>query len=97
MNAHPMQLTSQYARGVRGAEDAALDADGRDWYRHEGPLDQDDDDVPVWPSCMACGQGVDYINEPHWFFADVTGGMDRFLHDDPRCVRLTYPSGEADR
>lgn len=89
----PVRLTSQYERGVKGADVAAADAAGRDWYREDNLSDVfTDQDVPEWPPCAACGHGVDWINEPHWFHQIIGGAL--YLHDDQRCVTLVYPESE---
>jgi len=87
-----MQLTSQYCRGVRGADTAALDAEGRDWYFYRERMDSDcpDQDVPEWPACMVCGVGIDWPEgEPHWFQPDLHA----FLHEG--CMVLSYPPRDA--
>ena len=96
--AQPLRLTSQYVRGVRGADSAAMDAKGRDWYRApDGAGDRlTDQDVPEWPPCVACGGGVDWTDSAHWY----TGLVDTetlFLHDSPKCVVLVYPETESVR
>lgn len=83
----PYALTSQFCRGVRGAEDAAQDATGRFWSRGPALADQDDEDFPVWPKCLACGREVDMLDEPHWYQPDEN----LYLHDAPACVTVTYP------
>ena len=92
-NMTPLQLTSQYARGEDGANVAAVDAQGRDWYHGTfNGTGVEDQDFPVWPPCVACGRGVDWPNDPHWYHAsaDPTLTDDLFLHDT--CATLVYPS-----
>ena len=85
----PLRLTSQYELGVMEADEAAVDAEGLDWYRDSGRGDADaltDEDVPTWPLCVACGLGVDWLHDPHWHHNDDPDGH-LWAHDAPQCVR----------
>lgn len=86
----PLLLTSQYARGVRGADSAAEDEFGRDWYL-ASPLDAFDEDVPVWQKCVVCGTEVDELSYSHWYQAD---GL---IEAHEECVELVYPTLEMAR
>ena len=70
----------------------ALDAKGRGWYQSEaGDLEGaglDDTDIPLWPACLACGQGVDWLHVTHWVSCDMYVPP-LILHDE--CVELISP------
>ncbi len=45
------------------------DAEGRWWDLFEPALEPhefDDEDVSVWPTCLACGREIDVLHEAHW-------------------------------
>jgi len=90
-----LQLTSQYARGVRGGDNAAQDAVGRDWYRVTAlqldPPPDADQVVPTWPTCRVCGGQIDVWHESHWCMADAPWDPDGVAH--VQCVELLYPTG----
>jgi hypothetical protein len=87
-NTRQLRLTSQYARGVRGADAAALDAQGRDWYL-SSPDDVQDRDWPLWPKCVVCGRAIDPLTDPAWFSPGAPGNVDLWAHPD--CAVLVYP------